>query len=226
MDPNTPIEDLDLTVRAYNGLKRREIHTLGDLFGCLDRGIECALPFAKMGHRTAETILVIAREQGYPVRDRILQHLILLRRNPETGERELRFWEEMAERIQRVVPNTPEELAKHPGTLLRDLGSELAYLSRHLSREGIVTVEELLQACPTYEDLPGSEYVKDALLRELDKKGYRIAECSKERWPDLEKYLKKKKGLPDPDDWGIDFDLLDGEFEDAGVPTDGDGTPN
>jgi hypothetical protein len=112
MDPNTPIEDLDLTVRAYNGLKRREIHTLGDLFGCLDRGIECALPFAKMGHRTAESILVLAREMGYPVRDCILRHLILLRRNPETGERELRFWEEMAERIQRVVPNTPEELAK------------------------------------------------------------------------------------------------------------------
>ena len=62
-----------------------------------------------------------------------------------------------------------------------------------LSRHGIDTIEELIEKCPSESSLPLSPLVKWRFLVLLDRQGYRLNDCSKEEWPDINEYIYMKR---------------------------------
>ena len=60
-----PIEDLDLSVRVFNSLKRTGITTVGDVLDMLDRGSEAMLAIRNFGEKSLDELVGKLREKGY-----------------------------------------------------------------------------------------------------------------------------------------------------------------
>jgi len=183
---NLSIEELELPVRAYNTLKRTGINTLEDLFHRLDMGADTDLPFHRMSCRQMEEILMVAQEHGYPAHRFALQYLPRLRQDPQISEQKIRFWQDLENRLRRVIPDTPEAEATHPGVQLRSIDR---FLGNQFARIGIATVEELLDQYRTYEDLPLSTYRRWELIIALERNGFRLADAPRDRWPNVKDYI-------------------------------------
>lgn len=60
-----PIEELDLSVRVFNSLKRTGITTIGDVLDMLDRGPDAMLAIRNFGEKSLDELVVKLREKGY-----------------------------------------------------------------------------------------------------------------------------------------------------------------
>jgi DNA-directed RNA polymerase subunit alpha len=62
---DTPIEQLDLSVRVFNSLKRTGITKVGELLDMLDKGEETMLAIRNFGEKSLEELKVQLREKGF-----------------------------------------------------------------------------------------------------------------------------------------------------------------
>jgi DNA-directed RNA polymerase subunit alpha len=59
------IEDLDLSVRVFNSLKRTGIITVGDVLEMLDRGPDAMLAIRNFGEKSLDELVAKLKEKGY-----------------------------------------------------------------------------------------------------------------------------------------------------------------
>jgi DNA-directed RNA polymerase subunit alpha len=60
-----PIEELDLSVRVFNSLKRTGITTVGDVLDMLDRGPDAMLAIRNFGEKSLDELAEKLRDKGY-----------------------------------------------------------------------------------------------------------------------------------------------------------------
>ncbi len=60
-----PIEELDLSVRVFNSLKRTGITTIGDVLDMLDRGPDAMLAIRNFGEKSLDELVAKLKEKGY-----------------------------------------------------------------------------------------------------------------------------------------------------------------
>ena len=60
-----PIEELDLSVRVFNSLKRTGITTVGDVLDMLDRGQDAMLAIRNFGEKSLDELVEKLRNKGY-----------------------------------------------------------------------------------------------------------------------------------------------------------------
>jgi DNA-directed RNA polymerase subunit alpha len=61
----TPIENLDLSVRVFNSLKRTGITSVGDVLELLEKGDEAVMSIRNFGEKSLEELRQKMREKGY-----------------------------------------------------------------------------------------------------------------------------------------------------------------
>jgi len=61
----TPIENLDLSVRVFNSLKRTGITTVGEVLELLDKGDEAVMSIRNFGEKSLDELRLRMREKGY-----------------------------------------------------------------------------------------------------------------------------------------------------------------
>lgn len=61
----TPIENLDLSVRVFNSLKRTGITTVGDVLDLLEKGDEAVMSIRNFGDKSLDELRDKMREKGY-----------------------------------------------------------------------------------------------------------------------------------------------------------------
>jgi DNA-directed RNA polymerase subunit alpha len=59
------IEELDLSVRVFNSLKRTGITTIGDVLDMLDRGPDAMLAIRNFGEKSLDELVEKLQEKGY-----------------------------------------------------------------------------------------------------------------------------------------------------------------
>lgn len=64
---NIPIEQLDLSVRVFNSLKRTGITTVGEVLDMLAKGPDAVLAIRNFGEKSLNELKEKLREKGYPV---------------------------------------------------------------------------------------------------------------------------------------------------------------
>lgn len=62
---DTPIEQLDLSVRVFNSLKRTGITKVGEMLEMLDRGDETMLAIRNFGEKSLEELKLQLRVKGF-----------------------------------------------------------------------------------------------------------------------------------------------------------------
>lgn len=61
----TPIENLDLSVRVFNSLKRTGITTVGDVLDLLDKGEDAVMSIRNFGEKSLQELTQKMQEKGY-----------------------------------------------------------------------------------------------------------------------------------------------------------------
>jgi DNA-directed RNA polymerase subunit alpha len=61
----TPIENLDLSVRVFNSLKRTGIVTVGEVLDLLEKGDEAVMSIRNFGEKSLDELRLKMREKGY-----------------------------------------------------------------------------------------------------------------------------------------------------------------
>jgi DNA-directed RNA polymerase subunit alpha len=61
----TPIENLDLSVRVFNSLKRTGITTVGDVLELLDKGDEAVMSIRNFGEKSLDELRQKMQEKGF-----------------------------------------------------------------------------------------------------------------------------------------------------------------
>src|SRR3970282_808058 len=61
----TPIENLDLSVRVFNSLKRTGITTIGEVLELLEKGDEAVMSIRNFGEKSLEELRAKMKEKGY-----------------------------------------------------------------------------------------------------------------------------------------------------------------
>jgi DNA-directed RNA polymerase subunit alpha len=61
----TPIENLDLSVRVFNSLKRAGITTVGEVIDLLEKGDEAIMSIRNFGEKSLDELQDKMREKGY-----------------------------------------------------------------------------------------------------------------------------------------------------------------
>ena len=69
----TPIENLDLSVRVFNSLKRTGITTVGDVLELLEKGDEAVMSIRNFGEKSLDELRQKMREKGFLRDDKIVE---------------------------------------------------------------------------------------------------------------------------------------------------------
>jgi DNA-directed RNA polymerase subunit alpha len=69
----TPIENLDLSVRVFNSLKRTGITTVGDVLDLLEKGDDAVMSIRNFGEKSLEELRQKMHEKGFLVEDKITE---------------------------------------------------------------------------------------------------------------------------------------------------------
>lgn len=62
---DTPIENLDLSVRVFNSLKRTGITTVGEVLDMLEKGPDAMLSIRNFGEKSLDELKTRLNEKGY-----------------------------------------------------------------------------------------------------------------------------------------------------------------
>ena len=68
-----PIENLDLTVRVFNSLKRTGIKTVGDVLELLSKGEEAMMSIRNFGEKSLDELRDKMKEKGFMPEDKELE---------------------------------------------------------------------------------------------------------------------------------------------------------
>lgn len=195
MTSEVTVEELDLSVRSFNCLKRAGINTLADLFNRIDEGISSCMSIRNLGRKSLEEVLKKVQAKGYPADEDVERFITELRDEADCSLESIQSWEELRDSLQLITPEDIDKSEIHIGLPLESLEDMNRHISLRLVRQGIVTVEELLNQHSNEEKLLLPKYLKWRLLRILDQNGYRFNDCTKEQWPDIDDYIVYKRAL-------------------------------
>ena len=182
------VEELDLSVRTYNCLKRANINSVEDLITIIDEGLETISKIRNLGIKGLDEILYKLSSYGFKEVDQSITKYIEKLRGEgiETGQWELTR-EMCKERFLQA------EISLHSGTKISRLEGVPYPLKKYLHSLNIVTVEDLLDNYTSVDELDIRLDYKCVLLKVLDRKGYRMKDCSIEQYPDIGHYIKLKQ---------------------------------
>lgn len=194
MTSEVTIEDLDLSVRSFNCLKRAGINTLSDLFRKIDDGISACMRIRNLGRKSLGEVLQKAQERGYPADEVVERYITELRENPEDYNAQfIPEWEALRDSLRLITPEVLTKSEPHEGTSLKTLKGMSDHIYYRLAHQGIVTVEELLTQHSNEESLSLTEPAQWRLVRVLDYNGYRFSDCPKEQWQNIQDYINYKR---------------------------------
>ncbi|MBR5874748.1 MAG: hypothetical protein IKY90_08460 [Oscillospiraceae bacterium] len=185
------IEEMELSVRAYNCLKRAGVQTVEDLFSLLDKGLsEISKSVRNLGRMSLEEILIKANGLGYNSAQFIKREI----KAQGLTEYYTLSSEELFKRLieRRNLPSFDKEKS-HVGNFLSDIENLPQPLLRFLNKDGIFTMEELLERYKSLTDIPKQRRLRRELLIFLDKEGIRFPECTKEEYPDINVFISKER---------------------------------
>ena len=69
----TPIENLDLSVRVFNSLKRTGITTVGDVLELLEKGDEAVMSIRNFGEKSLDELRQKMHEKGFLREDHVVE---------------------------------------------------------------------------------------------------------------------------------------------------------
>jgi len=69
----TPIENLDLSVRVFNSLKRTGITTVGDVLDLLDKGEEAVMSIRNFGEKSLDELRQKMQEKGFMPDEKVVE---------------------------------------------------------------------------------------------------------------------------------------------------------
>ena len=69
----TPIENLDLSVRVFNSLKRTGITTVGDVLELLEKGDEAVMSIRNFGEKSLDELRQKMHEKGFLRDDKVVE---------------------------------------------------------------------------------------------------------------------------------------------------------
>jgi DNA-directed RNA polymerase subunit alpha len=69
----TPIENLDLSVRVFNSLKRTGVKTVGDVLELLDKGDEAVMSIRNFGEKSLDELRDKMKEKGFMQEEKELE---------------------------------------------------------------------------------------------------------------------------------------------------------
>lgn len=103
MSLETSLEELDLSVRSYNCLKRANIYTLEDLIKAIyNGGIEACLKIRNLNRKSLEEVLYKLQSVGYSVDKDIDKYVIKLRNTDETTTENIQYWMHFSEFLKNL----------------------------------------------------------------------------------------------------------------------------
>lgn len=199
----TTIDELDLSVRSFNCLKRAGIDTIIDLFSRLDEGLQTIMSVRNMGKKSLHEVLHKAKKIGYPAEDAVERYILELRNDPEVDAGRISSWESLRDSLRLIEPEMQIMPLTHEGEPLDSIEDMPRFITDRLSRFGIVTVEELLERYSSEDDIPLRDHGKWRLLRILERNNYRFRDCTREQWPDINEYIRYKRAT------GFSIEALD-----------------
>jgi DNA-directed RNA polymerase subunit alpha len=71
----TPIENLDLSVRVFNSLKRAGIITVGEVLELLEKGEDAIMSIRNFGEKSLDELVLRMAEKGYLQTDEDVEEL-------------------------------------------------------------------------------------------------------------------------------------------------------
>lgn len=179
------IDEMDLSVRGFNVLKRAGINTIEELFLLLDKGWNNLRSVRNIGLKTSKEVLLKARKFGYNTKNIEKEILETIKENVPVNSESFEEWKLYFKELEAI--KIEEDVIE--GVSLEILeGVHYTTLNR-LYRRKIRTIEELFKHFPKAENLPYYYNRKWELLRALDKAGYRFEDCSREEFPDINDYI-------------------------------------
>jgi len=192
----TPLSETGMPSRFYKPLYRNDIYTIGDLFYLLNKGSSVVFYLLDhFGMKAMEEVLATAKRFGYHTEEFIEKEIQYAhKRGIKTLTKVIPVWEDMMTNLEQVVDeyhlSVPE--IKHTGKLLSEIKGISERKIFSLMLRDIYTVEEFLEEYKSLWDMPISRYEKKKLAVALDKEGYRFEDCSKEKYPDINRYIIEK----------------------------------
>lgn len=103
----TEIFDMDLSVRAYNSLKRAGITTYSALFSRIDEGIPSLFEIRFINTRCVGEVLKLAQKNGYPANEKVEEYIADLRKDPDATTERIAYWEALSDSLRLIKSNTP-----------------------------------------------------------------------------------------------------------------------
>jgi DNA-directed RNA polymerase subunit alpha len=70
---DTPIENLDLSVRVFNSLKRAGITTVGEVMELLEKGQDAVMSIRNFGDKSMDELVDNMREKGYLIEGKAVE---------------------------------------------------------------------------------------------------------------------------------------------------------
>lgn len=103
-------DELGLSVRTYNCLKRTGINTLTDILNELDKGLSNFMRIMRIaGRKSLEEVLKTAQASGYPADEIVDKYIVDLRKDPQISIEVIRRWENLRDSLNGIESTTIKE---------------------------------------------------------------------------------------------------------------------
>lgn len=205
------LDEMDLSVRSFNCLKRAGIHTIEDIVRKMDEGWKSFRTIRNLGSKSSREIIKKIKHLGYNT-EKIESEISSWLEEEIISDVSKQEWEMFLGELKSVeiVENSGVEETKQKGTPITNLTDLPFRTISRLNDENIFTVEALMERYKSVSDLLLGRHRRWQLLRALDNAGYRFNDCSREEYPDINDYiyLDKLKTF-DIDDLEVDEEIKD-----------------
>ncbi len=104
----TEIFDMDLSVRAYNCLKRAGITTYSALFSRIDEGIPSLFKIRFINTKCVGQVLKVAQKMGYPANETVENYIADLRKDPDATYESIAYWKALSDSLRLINLDTPK----------------------------------------------------------------------------------------------------------------------
>lgn len=103
MSMETTIEELDLSIRSFNCLKRAGINTVEDMISIIDNGgIDACMKIRNLGRKSLEEILYKLQNIGYPADHAVDRFVVELQNNPDTQLELIQLWTDFSKSLKQM----------------------------------------------------------------------------------------------------------------------------
>ena len=184
------LEEIDLSVRSFNCLKRAGIHSIEDIVQKLNEGWDSFGRIRNLGRKSACEIIKKIKQLGYDT-EKIENEIADWLKNQILSDESKLEWNTLLEELKNVeiVKYQNQKVIEQNGTPLSVLIDVSYNTLKRLNDKSIFTIEALMEQYKNASELPFRRYLKWELLKALDVAGYRFDDCNMEEFPDIKDYI-------------------------------------